>query len=62
MKKIHVILLAMLLMLCTANTAYADAIGPLEGFVRDGGLVILLIAVAVIAAAIIFFKIKNKKK
>ena len=60
MKKLHAILITLLLMLCTAQTAFADAAAPVADFVDDYWP-ILLIAVAVIAIAIIIKNVKKKR-
>ena len=60
MKRLRVVLLALSLMLCTAMTAFADEIYPVEEAVNRTWPV-LLIAVAVIVIAIIIVKIRKKK-
>ena len=60
MKRLRVVLLALSLMLCTAMTAFADEIYPVEEAVNRTWPV-LLIAVAVIVIALVLWKLLKRK-
>ena len=62
MKRSHVVLTALLLMICFAETAFADvAFGPLD-YVMEYGFPVFLIAVAVIVIVLVIRAIRNDKR
>ena len=61
MKKPSVILAALLLMFCAANTAYADVVFPVFEL-SEHLLPIILIAVFVILSAILIHRIRKKQE